>query len=123
MKLKVLLLSPPVHDFYFTPARREPLGLLYLKKSLENLENVEVDIYDATYKNRKKKKNFPAHFKYLKKFYPEDRSLFSLISNYYRFGDSFSRICEIIEFGKYDIVGVSSLFTGYHPDLEESFFL
>jgi hypothetical protein len=34
MRLKVLLLQPPVQDFYDTPIRLQPIGLCYLKAAI-----------------------------------------------------------------------------------------
>ena len=116
--MKILLISPPVFDFYSTPHRMEPLGLLYIKKALLNAGH-SVDIYDAPASGKVKKQQFPEEFKYLATYYEEDRSPFSLHSGYKRFGDSFTKICEFIGKKDYDIIGVSSLFSAYHPDIED----
>ena len=63
--IKILLLSPPVFDFYFTPARKEPLGLLYIKMALEKIKNVSVDIYDTTISGKTRKVILPASLNYL----------------------------------------------------------
>lgn len=116
--IKILLLSPPVFDFYFTPARKEPLGLLYIKMALEKIKNVSVDIYDTTISGKTRKVKLPESFNYLKEIYAKDHSCFSLFSNYYRFGDSFNKIIDRIIKGKYDIAGISALFSAYFPDVE-----
>lgn len=114
-----LLISPPVFDFYCTPARMEPLGLYYLKKSMEDIPGLSVDIYDAFQSGRKKKIGTPDCFSYLENIYTEDESAFSLLKNYFRFGDSISKIAEFVRDGKYHFVAISSNFTGYHPDTEK----
>ena len=44
---KIVLLQPPVQDFYHTPARLMPLGLAYLKAAVKKyLPGVEVVIKD-----------------------------------------------------------------------------
>lgn len=116
--IKILLLSPPIFDFYFTPARKEPLGLLYIKKALEKVNGVSVDIYDTTSSGKARKVKLPESFDYLEKIYAEDYSCFSLFSNYYRFGDSYNKIIDRIKKGDYDIVGISALFSAYFPDVE-----
>lgn len=117
--LKILLLSPPKFDFYFTPARKEPLGLLYIKSALEKFDGLKVDLYDATWSGKKKKVSTPYSFDYLKEIYPPDKSYFSLFSSYFRFGDSYNKIIDRIVLGSYNIVMVSALFSGYFPDVEE----
>lgn len=116
--MRILLLSPPIFDYYSTPARTEPLGLLHILDSLKNLGGVDVDLYDARRKGRKKAINRPDCFSYLDTFYQEDVSYFSLLSGYFRFGDSIGSIVQKIRDGKYDLVGVSALFSGYWPDVE-----
>lgn len=116
---KILLISPPIFDFYFTSARKEPLGLLYIKMALEKLDGISAEIYDATLSGKAKKIPRPDCFDYLKHIYSEDISSFSLFSNYYRFGDSFKKIVTKINSGDYDIVAISALFSGYVPDVED----
>ncbi len=116
--MNILLLSPPVFDFYFTPARREPLGLLYLKEALTQIEGVNVFLYDSTLSRKVKKRAIPKHFEYLKKYYFKDLSLFSLFSTYKRFGDSFTKIVNHINENNIDVIAISSLFSGYHNNVE-----
>jgi radical SAM superfamily enzyme YgiQ (UPF0313 family) len=119
MAYKILLLSPPIHDFYATAGRCEPLGLLYIHDTLTALPDVSVELYDAAGSGRKKKIQTPACFDYLKKYYYEDTSTFSLLQNhYFRFGDSFQRISEHICAKAYDLIAITSLFSAYHPDVE-----
>ncbi len=117
--VKILLLAPPIFDFYFTPARSEPLGLLYIQSALETIPGIQVDLHDATASGRKKRQKRPSCFDHLAPLYVTDTSCFSLFSHYYRFGDSFDKIIGIVDQGQYDIVAISSLFSGYHPDVEE----
>jgi len=116
--IKILLISPPVFDFYYTPARKEPLGLLYIKAALEKIKSVSVDIYDAVESGKTKKIPWPSEFSYLKEIYQEDTSPFSLFSKYNRFGDSFDRIIDVILKGGYEIAAISAMFSGYFPDVE-----
>ncbi len=117
-KLKILLLAPPLFDFYFTPARREPLGLLYLKQALNNA-NFNCDIYDATLRGKIKAIALPLEFHYLKKFYFHDDSFFALLNKYYRFGDSIPKIVNQIISKQYNLIAISALFSAYYPDVEE----
>jgi len=117
--MNILLLSPPVFDFYFTPARREPLGLLYLKESLKQIKDINVFLYDSTISRKVKKKAIPEHFSYLKKYYFKDLSMFSLFSTYKRFGDSFTKIINYINENNIELIAISSLFSGYHNNVEK----
>jgi radical SAM superfamily enzyme YgiQ (UPF0313 family) len=117
--MNILLLSPPIFDFYFTPARREPLGLLYLRESLKQIDGLNVFLYDSTISRKVKIRAIPEHFEYLKKYYFKDLSLFSLFSTYKRFGDSFTKIINYIVENKIDLVAISSLFSGYHNNVEK----
>lgn len=116
---KVLLIAPPVIDFYNTPARMEPLGLLYLKEALREVPQVSVEIFDAFSSKRAKKRTWPASFSHLERFYCEDKSDFSLFSSYYRFGHGVGKIVEKVDAERFDLIGISSLFSAYHPDVEE----
>ncbi len=116
--LKILLVSPPVFDFYYTPARKEPLGLLYIKDALNSINDVHADVYDTLLSGKVKKTAVPACFNYLHSIYREDISYFSLFTTYYRFGDSFNKIVSRIINGGYAMVGISALFSGYFPDVE-----
>ncbi len=115
---KVLLISPPVFDFYFTPARCEPLGLLYIRESLKQLDDVDVLIYDSLLSGKKKEQLWPEEFNHLRNIYKKDLSAFSLFSSYKRFGDSFNKITAFIEKEKPSIIAISSMFTPYHDDVE-----
>ncbi len=117
--MNILLLSPPVFDFYFTPARREPLGLLYLKESLKQIKDINVFLYDSTISRKVKKRAIPEHFEYLKKYYFKDLSMFSLFSTYKRFGDSFTKIINYINEKDINFIAISSLFSGYHNNVEK----
>ncbi|HPI22443.1 MAG TPA: cobalamin-dependent protein [Spirochaetota bacterium] len=115
---RVILIAPPIHDFYATPARMEPLGLLYIAAALRRMPGVRCDVYDAAYSMKKKRIRTPECFGHLRDIYTEDTSHFSLLSHFFRFGDSFDRIVAAVREGAYDLVGVSSMFSGYHPDVE-----
>jgi anaerobic magnesium-protoporphyrin IX monomethyl ester cyclase len=115
--LKILLIAPPIFDFYTSPHRLEPLGLLYIKKALSNSGH-SVEIYDATASGKVKKIKTPPEFEYLDKYYCQDSSPFSLHSGYKRFGDSFNKILDHCQKNSFDIIGISSLFSAYHPDVE-----
>lgn len=115
--MKILLIAPPVFDFYFTTHRMEPLGLEYIREALEKAGHL-VMLYDATASGKVKTVSTPSEFTYLSKFYEEDLSPFSLHCGYKRLGDSFSKIVDFISRNDFDLIALSSLFSPYHPDVE-----
>jgi tRNA A37 methylthiotransferase MiaB len=111
--VKILLIQPPIQDFYQTSIRTLPIGLAYLAASLKN-EGHEVEILDCQTET-KKSIPIPAELSYLKDFYPcNDRSPFKLYSGYYHFGMGWEEIGQRIRDSKADVFGISSSFTPYH---------
>ena len=116
--MKILLIQPPIQDFYQTPIRTQPIGLAYLAASLIN-QGYQVEILDCQ-TEKKKSIPIPAELSYLKDFYPfNDRSPFKLYSGYYHFGMDYQEIKEKIKDSKADILGISSCFTPYHGEALE----
>ncbi len=109
--MKVLLIQPPIQDFYSTPQRIYPLGLLYLGTILKKY-NFDVKILDAC-KSKKFSIQIPSEFKDLKEFYKENQSPFSLFKNYYHFGLDFLEIEKRIREFSPQIVGISVNFIPY----------
>ena len=115
--MKILLVAPPVFDFYFTTHRMEPLGLLYIREASAKAGH-DVALYDAALSGKVKRVATPPEFAYLDKFYEEDCSPFSLHSGYKRLGDSFLKIVDFIKKNNFGLIALSSLFSPYHPDVE-----
>jgi radical SAM superfamily enzyme YgiQ (UPF0313 family) len=116
--VKILLIQPPIRDFYQTSIRTQPIGLAYLAASLKN-EGHEVEILDCQAET-KKSIPIPAELSYLKDFYPfNDRSPFKLYSGYYHFGMGWEEIGQKIRDSKADVFGISSSFTPYHGEALE----
>lgn len=118
MLLKVLLVSPPIFDFYYSFHRSEPLGLLYIKEILAGYDWLHVDIFDARYKGTSKVITTPEIFHYLNHVYVKDTSWFSLFYGFKRFGYSCDTIVNFIKDNGYDVICISSLFSAYHHDVE-----
>jgi radical SAM superfamily enzyme YgiQ (UPF0313 family) len=119
--MKVLLIQPPVQDFYDTDVRLQPIGLCYLKAAVNKyLPEVEVIIKDFHAGCGRKTVKIPQELKYLTDYYPvADKSPFSTFHQYYHFGRSFDEIeTEIAEILP-DVVGISSLFTPYYREALE----
>jgi radical SAM superfamily enzyme YgiQ (UPF0313 family) len=116
--LKVLLLQPPVQDFYDTDIRLQPLGLCMLKGAAGKfLPHVQVRVRDYHQGHGRKTISLPAELSYLREYfaYP-DTSPFSTFFHYYHFGASFEAIATDVAREKPDLVGISSLFSPYHRE-------
>ncbi|MGQ9508390.1 MAG: B12-binding domain-containing radical SAM protein [Thermodesulfobacteriota bacterium] len=113
--MKIVLIQPPIEDFYQTSSRIQPIGLLYLAASLR-WEGHEVEIWDLRLK-KKRSIPVPQELSYLTDFYPfDDQSPFKLYSGYYHFGLEWDEIKKKIEESRADLFGISSLFTPYHQE-------
>ncbi|MDZ7343924.1 MAG: cobalamin B12-binding domain-containing protein, partial [candidate division KSB1 bacterium] len=84
--MKVLLIQPPVEDFYQTTIRTLPVGLLYLASTLKQA-GFEVEILDCQATTKKKVVDLPPEFAYLRRYYrPDNLSPFKLYGHYRHYG-------------------------------------
>jgi radical SAM superfamily enzyme YgiQ (UPF0313 family) len=113
--MKLLLLQPPVQDYYDTEPRLQPIGLGYLKAAVHrHLPEVEAVVKDFHAGYGRRTVRVPKPLTYLRDYYPvRDLSPFSLFSAYYHFGASFEEIGSSVACEKPDLVGISSLFSTY----------
>ena len=114
--MKVVLIQPPIQDFYDTDVRLQPIGLCYIKAAVKKfLPDVDVLIKDYHGGCGRQTVAIPKELRYLAEYYPAaDKSPFSTFHRYYHFGKSFDEIeAELAEL-KPDVVGISSLFTPYY---------
>ena len=110
---KILLINPPIQDFYQTEIRQQPLGLKYIQAVLEN-EGYETCLLDSLAHHKKPTIPIPPHFNYLKAYYPpNDLSPFKLFSHYRHFGLSFPELSREIQNSHPDLIGISVNFTPY----------
>ncbi|HEY7318610.1 MAG TPA: radical SAM protein [Candidatus Binatia bacterium] len=119
--MKVLLIQPPIQDFYDTDVRLQPIGLCYLQAAVKrHLPDVDVIIKDYHAGCGRNTVPIPQELQYLKDYYAvADKSPFSTFHQYYHFGKSFDEIeAEIAEI-RPDVVGISSLFTPYYREVLE----
>ena len=109
--MKVLLVQPPIEDFYDTAIRTYPLSLLYLATKIKDICDVSIVDFRSNKKRMLKVHPFPE----LKTFY-RSRRLYTIFSFPFllpiRHGQRRNQ-AESIETHKPDIVGISSLFTTY----------
>jgi radical SAM superfamily enzyme YgiQ (UPF0313 family) len=119
--MKVLLVQPPVEDFYDTDVRLQPIGLAYIKASVrKHLPDIEIVIKDYHRGHGRRTVPIPKELRYLTEYYPvADKSPFSTFHGYYHFGKPFEEIEEEIAALHPDIVGISSLFTPYYREVLE----
>jgi radical SAM superfamily enzyme YgiQ (UPF0313 family) len=116
--MKVILIQPPVQDFYDTDIRLQPLGLCMLKGAVrKHLPAVEVQVRDYHHGSGRRTLPLPQALSYLKDYYAHpDRSPFCTFHHYYHFGAPFHAIAESVAQASPDLVGVSALFTPYHRE-------
>jgi len=116
--VKIVLLQPPVQDFYETDIRLQPLGLCYLKAAVEkHIPEVEVVVKDYHAGWGRRTVALPKELAYLREYYPfPDSSPFSTFFNYFHFGASFEALADDVASIKPDLVGISSLFSAYHSE-------
>jgi radical SAM superfamily enzyme YgiQ (UPF0313 family) len=119
--MKLLLVQPPVQDFYDTDVRLQPIGLCYLKAAVKKyLPDDEVVIKDYHGGCGRRTVAIPTELRYLAEYYPvADKSPFSTFHQYYHFGKSFDDIEADLAEIRPDVVGISSLFTPYYREVLE----
>ena len=110
----VLLIQPPVQDFYLTAKRTFPYGLASLAAVLRNA-GFSVRILDAHSRAKSRKIDLPAELAHLGAYYARsDSSPFALFRDYRHFGYGFDHIgTEARNSGAF-LVGISASFTAYH---------
>jgi radical SAM superfamily enzyme YgiQ (UPF0313 family) len=116
--MKILLIQPPVQDFYDTDIRLQPLGLCMLKAAAGKfLPHIQVIVRDYHQGHGRKTIPLPAELSYLREYFRcPDASPFSTFFHYCHFGASFEEIAEHVVHEKPDMVGISSLFSPYHRE-------
>lgn len=119
MLKKILLIQPPIQDFYDTDVRLQPIGLSYLKSSLnQNFSDLQVLIRDYHHGHGRFTVPLPHELNYLKRYWLRpDESPFCGFNNYYHFGLSFEKILEDIKNINPDLIGISALFSPYFREV------
>jgi radical SAM superfamily enzyme YgiQ (UPF0313 family) len=119
--MRILLIQPPVQDFYDTDVRLQPIGLGYLKAAvMKHLRDVDIILKDYHGRRGRRTVPVPKELRYLGDYYPvADKSPFSTFHQYYHFGMSFDEIEAEVAAIEPDVVGISSLFTPYYREVLE----
>ncbi|RPI20561.1 MAG: radical SAM protein [Acidobacteria bacterium] len=116
--MKLLLLQPPVQDYYDTDIRLQPIGLCYLKAAVKrHLPGVDVMVRDFHAGHGRRTVRVPRELSYLTGYYHiKDSSPFSLFSTYYHFGAPYEQVGRQVAGERPDLVGISSLFSTYQEE-------
>jgi radical SAM superfamily enzyme YgiQ (UPF0313 family) len=115
--MRILLVQPPIEDYYDTSIRTYPLGLLYLARAIRDV--ADVSILDA--RTTRKPVRLEKHpFPELDEFYREDvYTPFSFFSRYSRFGMSANELHSELESANADMVCVAALCSAYEQQALE----
>jgi len=109
----VLLVQPPIHDFYLTTKRTIPYGLASIAAALTG-RGFSVEILDALATSKSRPVVLPPELADLEEFYGQpDVSPFALFHRFRHFGSSFDHIGRKARASGAWLVGISSLFTPY----------
>ena len=109
----ILLIQPPIRDFYLTAKRTVPYGLASIAAALIEA-GFSVKILDALASSKSRVLPLPPEMSYLKPYYGRsDLSPFALFHDYKHFGYSLDTIGKQVRDAQPFLVGISSLFTAY----------
>ncbi len=109
----ILLIQPPIRDFYLTAKRTIPYGLTCIASTLMN-SGFSVAILDGLATSKARIRDLPEEMKYLHPYYGRpDLSPFALFHHFRHYGYSFDTIGKKAGDSGAFLVGVSSLFTPY----------
>jgi radical SAM superfamily enzyme YgiQ (UPF0313 family) len=112
-KSKIVLVQPPIEDFYLTKKRTLPYGLASIAACIRE-KNFDVEILDSLATNKSKTIAYPEEFSFLLPFYGQkDVTSFALFHEFKHFGYSYEYIGTKIREKEPFLVGISSLFTAY----------
>jgi radical SAM superfamily enzyme YgiQ (UPF0313 family) len=109
----ILLIQPPIRDFYLTAKRTIPYGLSSIAAALIE-DGFSVEILDGLATSRSRIIDTPAEMNHLHEYYGElDLSPFGLFHHYKHFGYSFDHLATRAKSSGAFLIGISSLFTPY----------
>ncbi len=117
---KVILIQPPIREFYLTRKRTIPYGLASIAACLE-LAGFDTKIIDALARDKSKVVDYPKGFEHLEPYYGRsDHSFFSLFHQFRHFGYSHQHMAAMVRKLQPLVVGISSLFTAYQDQALET---
>lgn len=116
----ILLIQPPIRDFYLTVKRTIPYGLACIAAELRR-SGFSVEISDALATKKSRNIPLPQEMTFLESYYAaKDVSPFALFHGFRHFGYSFEHIGNIAKKSQAFIIGISSLFTAYSNEALET---
>jgi anaerobic magnesium-protoporphyrin IX monomethyl ester cyclase len=115
----ILLIQPPIQDFYLTAKRTMPYGLACVAGALRQ-SGFSTTLIDGLATDKSRAIDWPDGMDYLRPFYGRpDRSPFALFHAFRHFGYSLEHICRQARGSGAFLIGISSLFSAYsHMALE-----
>jgi anaerobic magnesium-protoporphyrin IX monomethyl ester cyclase len=109
----ILLIQPPIRDFYLTAKRTIPYGLTCIASALMQ-NGFSVAILDGLATSKARIRELPEEMNYLHPYYGRpDLSPFALFHHFRHYGNSFDTIGQRAGESGAFLVGISSLFTPY----------
>jgi anaerobic magnesium-protoporphyrin IX monomethyl ester cyclase len=109
----ILLIQPPIRDFYLTAKRTLPYGLASIAASLRRA-GFTVSICDGLATAKSRPIPWPDEMDYLLSYYGRsDRSPFGLFHQFRHFGYSLEHIAGQARHSGAFLIGISSLFSAY----------
>ena len=109
----ILLIQPPIQDFYLTAKRTMPYGLACIAASLRQA-GFSVDILDGLATTKARVIPWPDELAFLAPYFGRiDRSPFALFHHFRHFGYSFQHIGRMAAQSGAHLIGISSLFSAY----------
>ncbi|MBC2710375.1 MAG: B12-binding domain-containing radical SAM protein [Desulfosarcina sp.] len=109
----ILLIQPPIADFYHTAKRTIPYGLASIAAAA-SLKGFSVAIFDAVATSKSRVITPPGEMDDLVSFYGRaDQSPFALFHHYRHYGYSLEHIGRQVKRSGAFLVGIASLFTAY----------
>ena len=109
----ILLIQPPIRDYYLTKKRTIPYGLMSIAACLEQ-KGFTVELLDALATSKSSVIDAPPEMAFLKPFYGrEDCSPVALFHHYRHFGYAFQHIGNVVRESRPFLAGIASLFTPY----------
>ena len=116
----ILLIQPPIRDFYLTAKRTIPYGLASIAAMLE-AQGFSVAILDALATRKRRVCEWPEELDYLRPYYGRvDRSPLALFHDYRHYGYTFEHIGLQARAADAFLVGISALFTPYITEALET---
>jgi anaerobic magnesium-protoporphyrin IX monomethyl ester cyclase len=110
-RFNILLIQPPIRDFYLTAKRTIPYGLASIAAGLMEA-GFCVQILDTLATAKSRIVDLPQEMAYLRSFYGRpDQSAFALFHHFKHFGYSFDTIGQRVKKAQPFMVGISSLFS------------